>query len=362
MKSLSIALAVLFASAAASMPFSLEKHALEDKTSWDLFKRRQGLKTDGISVDGPHRQLKKQKNDTAPAIDHDKPTDEDTPYTIQHKKPKKHIPYAGGDTTHGLMIDAGSQGTRLHIYEWEKRFLLDQEDLLHVAQGMKLSIPTSDSRWTDKYTPGLDVFAFDHGDKKRQKKALQEYLGALIDFAKEVLKDKQEYWSTYPIFLKATGGMTTLPLKEREQVIDMVRELLNDHKHFNPFAFEDEQARVISGEEEAIYGWVGVNFAKGTLIENSAGTGVGKNPKLTYGKIQICYFNLAVYSIPLLHSYTLYIYLTLGMLEMGGASTQIAFFENKGDLLVSSVLTKLVNTACIISLLIFYAHSNISYN
>jgi Golgi nucleoside diphosphatase len=61
---------------------------------------------------------------------------------------------------------------------------------------------------------------------------------------------------------------------------------------------------VISGEEEAIYGWVGVNFAKGTLIEDSVGNGVAKNPKLTSG-----------------------------MLEMGGASTQIAFFENHGDVM-----------------------------
>ena len=36
------------------------------------------------------------------------------------------------------------------MYEWEKRILLDQNDLLDVAHGLKLSIPTSSSRWTDK--------------------------------------------------------------------------------------------------------------------------------------------------------------------------------------------------------------------
>jgi hypothetical protein len=50
-----------------------------------------------------------------------------------------------------IALDSGSQGTRLHIYEWDKRFLLDEDDLLQVTQGKALSIPTSNSRWTDKY-------------------------------------------------------------------------------------------------------------------------------------------------------------------------------------------------------------------
>jgi Golgi nucleoside diphosphatase len=181
---------------------------------------------------------------------------------------------------------SGSQGTRLHIYEWDKRFLLDQDDLLEVTKGQKLSIPTSNSRWTDKYLPGLDVFAY-HKNPEKLKKSLAKYLGPLIDFAKEVLKEKEDQFHEYPIFLKATGGMRTLPKTDRVRVIDTIRELLHDHENFSPFAFTDEQARVISGEEEAIYGWVGVNFAKGTLIGDSEGSGVAKNPKLTYGMLEM---------------------------------------------------------------------------
>lgn len=168
------------------------------------------------------------------------------------------------------------QGTRLHIYEWDKRFLLDEDDLLDVAHGKKLSIPTSNSRWTDKYTPGLDVFAY-HKNPKKLEKALRKYLGPLLDFAKHVLKDKEEEWPSYPIYLKATGGLRTLPKKERVRLIDGIRSLFHNET-FNPFDFEDERARVISGEEEAIYGWVGVNFAKGTLISDSEGYGAGNNP------------------------------------------------------------------------------------
>jgi Golgi nucleoside diphosphatase len=154
---------------------------------------------------------------------------------------------------------------------------LDEDDLLDVAHGRKLSIPTSNSRWTDKYTPGLDVFAF-HRDPKKIKAALRGYLGPLIDFAKTVLAEKEDQWGTYPIFLKATGGMRTLPKRDRVRLMEAIRDLL-DSSSFSPFSFDDdEQARVISGEEEAIYGWVGVNFAMGTLIDSSVGNGVAKNP------------------------------------------------------------------------------------
>ena len=39
------------------------------------------------------------------------------PFQIRHMKNKKHIPFAGGDTTHGIMIDAGSVSSS-HIFRY----------------------------------------------------------------------------------------------------------------------------------------------------------------------------------------------------------------------------------------------------
>lgn len=156
------------------------------------------------------------------------------------------ISYQGGcrhPFLYFLYLKSGSQGTRLHIYEWEKRFLLDEDDLLQVTKGKKLSIPTSNSRWTDKYLPGLDVFAY-HKNPDKLKLALAGYLGPLIDFAKTVLQEKEDQFHTYPIFLKATGGLRTLPKEERVRIMDTIRELFHNDT-FNPFAFDDEQARVV---------------------------------------------------------------------------------------------------------------------
>jgi Golgi nucleoside diphosphatase len=133
--------------------------------------------------------------------------------------------------------------------------------------------------------------------------ALQDYLRPLLDFAIAVLHSKQGEWSQFPIYLKATAGMRTLDTPNRARVINAVRNIFLNQT-YSPFYFIPEQARVISGEEEAIYGWTAVNFALGTLLEASEGSGTVVNPKLTYGA-----------------------------LDLGGASTQISFYEANEDIM-----------------------------
>lgn len=54
---------------------------------------------------------------------------------------------------------------------------------------------------------------------------------------------------------------------------------------------------MIAGEEEAAYAWAGVNFVSGALLDSTWGTGTA-TPSAAFG-----------------------------ILEMGGASSQIAFFQ-----------------------------------
>lgn len=238
------------------------KHPAEDPQSWELFQERSSR----------GRTLKK-------------------------------IPKPEEDTEHAIMIDAGSQGTRLHLYEFRPRILKHRHEIEHVVQGRKLSFPTTNSRWSSRLKPGLDSFAYENLDN--MKRQLEQYLGPLLQFAKQTLSDKEKHWYHYPVYLKATGGLRALPRPYRLELVKQVRELFYN-KTFNPFFFEEEHARVISGEEEAIYGWVATNFVTGTLIKNSEGTGTVLTPNSTFG-----------------------------MLEMGGASTQIAFFETYEDVMAN---------------------------
>ena len=201
------------------------------------------------------------------------------------------------------MIDAGSTGSRMHVYEWEPRILSNQNEVELAVSGQKLSFPGTESRWTDRLRPGLASFASIQDDDAL-KQAIADYLEPLMKFAKTVLDSKQEQFGEYPIFLRATAGMRILPPHDRARVIGAVRDLFAHNKTFCPFAFVNEQARVMSGEEEAIYDWTGVNFLMGDLIEASRGEGTVLEPRMTHGA-----------------------------LDLGGASTQIGFYEPHEDIM-----------------------------
>jgi Golgi nucleoside diphosphatase len=99
------------------------------------------------------------------------------------------------------MIDAGSQGTRLHVYEFEARILEHRHEFENAIAGRKLSFPTTDTRWTNRLQPGLDSFAYME-QYDQMMREIEKYLQPLWDFAKLVLEPKHKQWSTYPIFLK----------------------------------------------------------------------------------------------------------------------------------------------------------------
>jgi len=189
----------------------------------------------------------------------------------------------------------------MHVYEFERRVLVGEKEIGEAVSGRKLTYPDTNSRWTEEMSPGLATFA--SFSDQNLIPALQEYLRPMVEFAQAALHTKSEEWSQFPIYLKATAGMRTLDPPNRARVINAVRDIFSNNTYC-PFYFVNEQARVISGEEEAIYGWTAVNFALGTLLEESQGSGTVINPKMTYGA-----------------------------LDMGGASTQISFYQSNEDIM-----------------------------
>ena len=129
------------------------------------------------------------------------------------------------------------------------------------------------------------------------------YLKPLLNFAETILHEKNESFSEFPIFLKATAGMRILDPADRTRVINACRDVLGN-KTYSHFKFEKEYARVISGEEEAIYGWAGANFVLGSLLKSSEGSGTVINPQPHHGTV-----------------------------ELGGASSQITFYQPNEDVM-----------------------------
>lgn len=93
-----------------------------------------------------------------------------------------------------------------------------------------------------------------------------------------------------------------LKQKDRIRVINACRQVFANTT-YSTFKFEESFARVIAGEEEAIYAWAGGNFVLGSVLKSSEGSGTVENPHLTHGTV-----------------------------EMGGASSQIAFYQSDEDI------------------------------
>lgn len=134
--------------------------------------------------------------------------------------------------------------------------------------------------------------------------AVETHFSPLIAFAKLELKDDRRNWGNFPIYVKATGGVREMPYVERENLIAAIRNYLLNSTNC-PFFFRGDFARVISGEEEGIFSWAGVNLLMNTLIDShDRGNGAVK---------------------PIVDTY--------GVLDLGGASTQISFFVQSQDIL-----------------------------
>ncbi|GAA6049013.1 hypothetical protein JCM3770_005439 [Rhodotorula araucariae] len=190
----------------------------------------------------------------------------------------------------GVVIDAGSSGSRIQVYSW-----IDPEIARHdrKAQGKSVDVLSNVEKgveegdgWHLKVEPGISTLGADPD-------GVAEYLRPLIEHAASIIPPDQ--LPSTPIYLLATAGMRLLPSDQREAVLAATCSYLRTF----PFHLPDcaDQVRVITGEEEGLYGWIAVNYLMDGFDKHEH-TAVGESRK---------------------HSST------YGFLDMGGASTQIAF-------------------------------------
>jgi len=166
-----------------------------------------------------------------------------------------------------VVFDAGSSGTRVYVYDWE----------MAKASGELPAISLKPGR-TKKVSPGIATLS-------NNVDQILAYLKPLIDFAKDIVgKDI----STTPLYFAGTAGLRLEQQRNPQgygSVIAKVKEVLND----SGFKIAREPGP-ISGQEEGAFAWVAVN----SLLK--------KLPKILLGED-----------------------LGTGIVEMGGASLQVAF-------------------------------------
>ncbi|XP_021050221.1 ectonucleoside triphosphate diphosphohydrolase 2 [Mus pahari] len=172
---------------------------------------------------------------------------------------------------YGIVLDAGSSHTSMFVYKWPA----DKENDTGIV-GQHSSC--------DVRGGGISSYA---NDPSRAGQSLVECLEQAL---RDVPKDR--YAST-PLYLGATAGMRLLNLTSPEaaaRVLEAVTQTLTRY----PFDFRG--ARILSGQDEGVFGWVTANY----LLENFIKYGwVGRWIRPRKG--------------------------TLGAMDLGGASTQITF-------------------------------------
>uniref|UniRef100_A0AAQ6A5B5 nucleoside diphosphate phosphatase n=1 Tax=Amphiprion ocellaris TaxID=80972 RepID=A0AAQ6A5B5_AMPOC len=154
---------------------------------------------------------------------------------------------------YGIMFDAGSTGTRIHIYKF--------------IQKDPVELPVLDNEMYHAVKPGLSAYK----DNPEE----------LLRIAKKTVPEDE--WRRTPVVLKATAGLRLLPEDKASALLKEVRDVFDE----SPFFVPNNSVSIMNGANEGVLAWVTVNFLTGHLYSNTRRT--------------------------------------VGILDLGGGSTQITF-------------------------------------
>ncbi|EXB93584.1 Nucleoside-diphosphatase mig-23 [Morus notabilis] len=160
-----------------------------------------------------------------------------------------------------VVVDCGSTGTRVNVYEWEGRGENERElpILLHSYpdNSTKSSLLKNSCKYHCMQTePGLDKFV---GNSSGVRASLEP----LITWAEQMVP--LERHSATPIFVLATAGLRRIAVEDVRRVMEDVEDVVKERS----FSCRRSWIRVLSGKEEAYYGWVALNYKMGVFRNHS---------------------------------------------------------------------------------------------
>ncbi|RCI08910.1 hypothetical protein L249_4921 [Ophiocordyceps polyrhachis-furcata BCC 54312] len=209
------------------------------------------------------------------------------PHFMVQARPHGSLQPMGSAAQYGVIIDAGSSGTRIYVYKWLSPSVATQrastEDLR--------SLPKLKLKSSKKIHPGVSVFA------EKAASVGPEHLESLVQLAVDEVPAAKI--PDTPIFLLATAGVRLLAQQAQTALL---QEICSYFQTKTRFYLPDckSHIQVISGETEGLYGWIAANYLLG---------GFDHPAKHDHGKDH--------------HTY--------GFLDMGGASAQVAFAPNNTE-------------------------------
>ncbi|KAM8834291.1 ectonucleoside triphosphate diphosphohydrolase 5 [Synchiropus picturatus] len=179
-----------------------------------------------------------------PEVVHPAPEPDQAP-EVHHPAPEEPSPVVPNRVFYGIMFDAGSSGTRIHIYKF--------------IQKDPVELPVLDHEMYHAVKPGLSEYRDnpeEGGNTIRQ----------LLKIAKKTVPEEE--WKRTPVVLKATAGLRMLPEDKANGLLQEVREVFDE----SPFYVPANSVCIMNGTNEGVLAWVTVNFLTGHLYSNTRRT------------------------------------------------------------------------------------------
>ncbi|KAM7251556.1 hypothetical protein ACFE04_023439 [Oxalis oulophora] len=196
-----------------------------------------------------------------------------------------------------VVLDCGSTGTRVYVYQAS----FDQKKdgtfpivMKSYTEGLSRIKPRSETgRAYDRVEtePGFDKLL-------HNVTGLRAAINPLIQWAEKQIP--QHAHKSTSLFLHATAGLRRMPVVESTWILDKAWSILKN----SPFSCKREWVKIITGVEEAYFGWTALNYQKSVL---------GTRPKKE----------------------------TFGALDLGGSSLQVTFESKKEELNKSNLNIKI---------------------
>jgi apyrase len=159
-----------------------------------------------------------------------------------HNDPHVAAP-AGSREQWAVVIDAGSTGSRVHIFKF-----------LVIKGHLELQFDKF-----EQLKPGLSSYAGSPADAAASLKPLLDLAAATVP---TVLHP------TTPITLGATAGLRLLPDRQADDILDAARATLRAL----PFRFANDDVKILSGVDEGAFAWLTLNYLLGKLGGPEEGT------------------------------------------------------------------------------------------
>lgn len=158
--------------------------------------------------------------------------------TRSYSRDKPLIQYA-------LMIDAGSTGSRIHVYRFNNC-------------GPTPELEDEVFKMTEKKKGGSGLSSYD-SDAEGAAKSLD----VLMDVAVENVPDKLK--GCTPVAVKATAGLRKLGPEKSDAILKAVRQRLETVYPFPVVSADKGGVEVMDGKDEGVYAWITTNYLLGKI-------------------------------------------------------------------------------------------------